>query len=54
MAITVGELREFMDSLDDDAVVAIDEGGLCLVIVKGEPSDAYEYIEIGGIPDEEI
>ncbi len=45
----VYELREWLQSLDYRDNVAIDEGGLSLVLV-GEPE---VYIEIGGEPEED-
>jgi hypothetical protein len=42
------ELLTWINSLDDDAFIGIDEGGLSLVV-----DGATEYFEIGGMPDEE-
>lgn len=54
------EVKEWIKDIDDDADLAIDDGGLCLVVVgdkRGEGLEAYEfgdYLEIGGVPlDEE-
>lgn len=48
MATKVSELKEWLSAIVDEKTIAVDEGGLTLV-VKGERS----YFEIGGIPDEE-
>jgi hypothetical protein len=48
MAIGVGELREWLKGRDEADEVAIDDGGLALVIVGNDA-----YIEVGGMPDEE-
>lgn len=50
MAMTVGEVKEWLNSLDDDDLVGIDDGGLALVSVNN-PEDIF--IEIGGVPEEE-
>lgn len=49
MAMPVRELRGWLDTLGDDQLVGVDEGGLCLV-VAGDPEP---YLEIGGMPDDE-
>lgn len=46
MAMTAKKVKEWLATIDDEKMVAIDEGGLTLV-VKGERS----YLEIGGIPE---
>jgi hypothetical protein len=45
--MSVDELKDWLNTLPADALVAIDEGGLSLVEVDGEAS-----IEIGGVEDE--
>jgi hypothetical protein len=42
------DVRAWLDTLPEDAEVAIDDGGLCLEM-RG--SDAY--LEIGGFPEED-
>ena len=49
MAMTVEEIKEWLDLLDCSDEVGIDEGGLCLVVA----SAPYVYLEIGGIDDDE-
>lgn len=49
MAITVKELGDWLTTLQDDDLVAIDDGGLVLQSVE----NPEVYIEIGGIPEEE-
>lgn len=48
MAMTVSEIKEWLDSLPADASVGIDDGGLALQQVGTEA-----YLEIGGIPEDE-
>ena len=45
MAISIGELREWLDTLSDEASIAVDDGGLALVEVGGDT-----YLEVGGLP----
>lgn len=47
------ELREFLDSLPDDANVAVDDGGLQIVEIDDEGVETGSYIEVGGIPLED-
>ena len=49
MAMTKAEIVEWLSSFDDDDNVAIDDGGLTLVVI----GDPISYLEIGGIRDEE-
>lgn len=49
MAMTVKEIREWLNSLAADELVAVDDGGLTLVVV----GDERVYCEVGGIPEEE-
>ena len=49
MAMPVSEIREWLDTLNDDDQVGVDDGGLCLQVVD----DSASYCEIGGIPEEE-
>ena len=48
MTMEVREIKEWLDTLSDDDVVGIDDGGLCLQVV-GDPEP---YLEVGGMPDE--
>ena len=48
MAISVSELREWLKGRDEGDEVAVDDGGLALVIVGDEEA----CIEVGGIPEE--
>ena len=43
------EVQQWLSNLDPDDLVAIDEGGLTLIVV-GRPD---QYIEIGGEPDDD-
>ena len=47
MAATCGEIMEWLETLNDDDLVAIDDGGLCLCVVD----DPDVYLEVGGIPE---
>ena len=47
MAVTKKELIEWLNGLDDDDLVGIDDGGLTLVV-----EDKEDYYEIGGIPEQ--
>lgn len=49
MAMTVREIKEWLNTLRDDDVVGVDEGGLCLEVAR----DPETYCEIGGMPDED-
>ena len=51
--IEKSELQAWLDTLSEDADVAIDDGGLTIVEIgdDGEPTEAY--LEIGGIPLED-
>jgi hypothetical protein len=46
MAMTKTEVIDWLQSLDDDDLVAIDDGGLALVLVGNEDC----YCEVGGVP----
>lgn len=51
MAMAVNEIREWLNTLNDDDMVGINDDGLALEVV-GEPGS---YCEIGGIPlDDEV
>lgn len=52
------EIMEWLQVLPDDALVAVDDGGLALLVVepgKGGHIDAQKsiYLEVGGVPEEE-
>ena len=49
MAVTIKELREWLDTFEDENMVGVEEGGLTLEVV-GLPQ---AYFEIGGVPEEE-
>jgi len=46
------EIERWLETLPDDADVAIDDGGLMLVEINAEGSQGDAYIEVGGIPDD--
>ena len=41
------EVRKWLESLGPDDLIAIDEGGLTLVVIGSEEE---AYLEIGGVP----
>lgn len=52
MAVTIGELRMWLDELEEDGVgrnnlVGVDDGGLSLVVVE-----TGDYYEVGGVPED--
>ncbi len=47
----VKEIKQWLDTLDDNSEIGVDEGGLCLREVnEGRMTDAC--CKIGGIPEE--
>lgn len=50
MAVAVAELKEWLSSLEDADRVAIDDGGLTLVLIAHQDEI---YFEIGGVPESE-
>jgi hypothetical protein len=42
------DVRDWLNTLPEDAVIGIDEGGLSLQMLGGE-----EYLELGGLPEDE-
>lgn len=56
MAMSVRDLKEWLDGLPSDAEVGVDEDGLCLRVVKPPEDDRFEeqaYCEVGGLPEDE-
>jgi hypothetical protein len=49
MAITVNELQKWLDALQPNDEVAVDDGGLTIVVVGREEV----YCEIGGVPTDD-
>lgn len=50
---SVKELREFLKRVHDDTNIAIDDGGLTLVLCTADGEETGSYIEVGGLPDKE-
>lgn len=48
--ISKKELLKWLDTLPAKADIAIDEGGICLIVPSIKASEVY--IEVGGAPDE--
>lgn len=44
------EIERWLSTLPDNADVAVDEGGLNLVEVKGDGEVGEAYLEVGGVP----
>jgi hypothetical protein len=49
MAMFVEDIKAWLNTLDDDTLVGIDDGGLCLQ----ETTNTENYLEVGGIPEED-
>lgn len=49
MALTIDELKKWVDAQSPDDTVAVSDGGLILVTKQSEA-----YLEVGGVPEEEI
>ena len=49
MAMTVQEIREWLDTLSDEDEVGVDDTGLTLRVV----GDLDSYCEVGGLPEED-
>lgn len=45
------EVLAWLEALDDDALIAIDEGGLTLVEVDEDGAEVGNWCEVGGIPE---
>jgi hypothetical protein len=54
MAIESKELKRWLATLDDDAVVFMDEGGLTIYQLVDQPDADTPCLEIGGEPEEQI
>ena len=50
--ITRKELLEWVESLDPESFVAIDEGGLTLIVIDKNLISAIGWLEVGGTPDD--
>lgn len=48
MAMTAQEIMEWLEGLPEDAVVGVDDGGLCLRVA----GDEGNYCEVGGLPED--
>ncbi len=48
MAMRAGELKKWLANISDRALVAIDDGGLTVVLVSDPDGN---YIGVGGIPE---
>lgn len=56
--ITAKELKQWAATLEDDAQVYVDQGGLSLVVLADDencPFDGFSgpYLEVGGLPEED-
>ena len=48
MAMQKEELKDWIDSVPDGTLIAVDDGGLSLVVVDNQEI----YCEVGGIPED--
>jgi hypothetical protein len=48
------ELKAWLNRLPDDAMIGVDDGGLNLEMVSPKEESFIDYIEVGGIPVEEV
>jgi hypothetical protein len=48
----VTELRRWVNTLEDEHYVGVDEGGLTLIVVNEEGVLQYPYLELGMISDD--
>ena len=51
MGMIAKDVKEWLQTIPDDHVIAIDDGGMLLVDIDEKDDDVY--LEIGGIPEEE-
>lgn len=49
MAEDIKEVKRWLETLDPENEIAVDDGGLCLVELNGE-EETGAYYEIGGVP----
>lgn len=47
------EVLDWINTLDDDSGIAIDQGGLSLVEIDGDGNETDAYLEVGMTPKEE-
>lgn len=50
MAMSVQEVRDWVNSLDKRDSVAVDDGGLALVELDPNGVETGAYLEVGGVP----
>lgn len=48
--MSVGQVREWLKDVPDDADIGIDDGGLCLVTRLADSEGWEDVLELGGIP----
>lgn len=48
--MSANQLREWLNGIEDNADVAVDDGGLCIVELDEHGEQTGNYIELGGIP----
>lgn len=48
--INKAELLRWLNTLNDDSSIGIDEDGICLVEVLAINSKSSAYLEVGGVP----
>jgi hypothetical protein len=50
MAMTVAEVKRWLDTLDPANNVAVDDGGLTIVELTPDGKETGAYLELGGVP----
>ena len=50
--VNKSDLLKWIKTLDDESMIGIDAGGLCLREILEDNSPGSGYYEIGGIPEE--
>ena len=51
--ISKKEPQDWLDTVEDDGFVAIDDGGLQLVELDADREETGAYLEVGGTPEED-
>ena len=49
----ISEVRAWLDTLNPDGYLAIDEGGLTLVVLDSDQRQTDYYCEVGGTPEDD-
>lgn len=52
MALSVTDLKAWIETLGPENAVAVDDGGLTLVEIAPNGEETGAYLELGGIPED--